>query len=79
VTKPLGEVTKTCAMNDVTLVCAWSAEEAARYLETFKSYEHKPADLIQEQVQHDYMSRLTGLSPPLLYCVAHGVHTPTRL
>ena len=59
-TKPLGEVTKTCAMNDCTLVCCWSAEEGARYLELFKSYEHKPADIIKEKVEHDFMSRLTG-------------------
>jgi DNA excision repair protein ERCC-1 len=35
--------------------------QVARYLEVFKSYENKPADLIQERVEHDYISRLTGI------------------
>jgi hypothetical protein len=35
---------------DFTLILAWSSEEAGRYLETFKSYENKSADLISEKV-----------------------------
>jgi DNA excision repair protein ERCC-1 len=31
-----------------SLVCAWSAAEAARYLETFKHYERAPHDLIMD-------------------------------
>ena len=44
--------------NGCTLVCAWSPEECARYLETFKSYESKPAHGIQEKVDQDHASRL---------------------
>lgn len=33
--------------------------EAARYLETFKIYENKPADSIMGKVEEDYESRLT--------------------
>jgi len=58
--KPLGEVTKAAVVNGCTLVCAWSVEECARYLETFKSYESKPAGNIQERMEHDYVSRLTS-------------------
>uniref|UniRef100_A0A8C5X424 ERCC1-like central domain-containing protein n=1 Tax=Malurus cyaneus samueli TaxID=2593467 RepID=A0A8C5X424_9PASS len=41
-----------------------SPEEAARYLETFKSYEQKPPDLLKERVEHDFLSRVSGLSSP---------------
>lgn len=58
--KPLGEVTKAAVVHECTLLCAWSVEEAARYLETLKSYETKSAGVIQERVEHDYMSRLTA-------------------
>ncbi|CAI5519311.1 unnamed protein product [Closterium sp. Naga37s-1] len=46
VTKPLHDITKTALLNDCTLLCAWSPNECARYLETFKSYENKPADCL---------------------------------
>ncbi|KAJ8772046.1 hypothetical protein K2173_027223 [Erythroxylum novogranatense] len=58
VVKPLLEVTKTALLHDCTLLCAWSLEECARYLETIKMYENKPADLIQGQMDTDYLSRL---------------------
>ena len=46
VPQPLEQVTKIAFLNDWSLICAWSHDEAARYLETFKMYENKPADLI---------------------------------
>ncbi len=58
--KALGEINKTAVQQACTLVCAWSPEEAARYLETFKLYEHKTAEGIQERTEHDYTSRLAG-------------------
>ncbi|CAM8925346.1 unnamed protein product [Rhodiola kirilowii] len=59
VVKPLLEVTRTALLHDCTLLCAWSLEECGRYLETIKVYENKPADLIQGQMDTDYISRLT--------------------
>lgn len=38
---------------------AW-AQEAARYIETYKQYESKPADAIQGRTEPDYLSRLTA-------------------
>ena len=35
-----------------------SQEEAGRYLETYKSFEYKPPDMIMEKVQDDYLSRV---------------------
>ena len=60
VSKPLGEVNVMCAKCGCSLVCAWSGEEVARYLETFKLYENKTAESIQERTEADYLSRLTG-------------------
>nr|KYP74356.1 DNA excision repair protein ERCC-1 [Cajanus cajan] len=59
VKKPLLEVTKTALLHDCTLLCGWSLEECGRYLETIKVYENKPADIIQGQMDTDYLSRLT--------------------
>jgi DNA excision repair protein ERCC-1 len=59
--KPLLEVTKTALLHDCTLLCAWSMTECARYLETIKVYENKPADLIQGQMDTDYLSRVWKL------------------
>ncbi|ORX91967.1 DNA repair protein rad10, partial [Basidiobolus meristosporus CBS 931.73] len=53
------ELTKACIVNELTLVLAWSQEEAGRYLETYKSFEHKPPDLIKEKVDNDYLSKAT--------------------
>ncbi|XP_028847665.1 DNA excision repair protein ERCC-1 [Denticeps clupeoides] len=55
----LRELARICIMADCTLILAWSPEEAGRYLETYKSYEKKPADLLKEQVEKDYLSKVT--------------------
>ncbi|KAH7441873.1 hypothetical protein KP509_03G060000 [Ceratopteris richardii] len=60
VIKPLHEVTKIALLHDCTLLCAWSLVECARYLETIKIFENKPADAIQERIDNDYVSRLTS-------------------
>lgn len=60
VTKPLGEVNKIAAMGDCALLCAWSPEEAARYVETLKAFEKKSPDAIKERRDSDYVSRLAG-------------------
>ena len=38
--EPLKELSKTSLVNNLTLILCWSAQEAGRYLELFKSYEH---------------------------------------
>lgn len=57
--KALKELAKICILADCTLILAWSPEEAGRYLETYKAYEQKPADLLKEKVDQDYLSRVT--------------------
>uniref|UniRef100_A0A9L0RRM3 DNA excision repair protein ERCC-1 n=2 Tax=Equus caballus TaxID=9796 RepID=A0A9L0RRM3_HORSE len=49
---------KMCILADCTLVLAWSPEEAGRYLETYKAYEQKPADLLMEKLEQDFVSRV---------------------
>ncbi|KAK5861253.1 hypothetical protein PBY51_022664 [Eleginops maclovinus] len=55
----LKELARICIMADCTLILAWSPEEAGRYLETYKSYEKKPADVLKEQVEKNYPSQVT--------------------
>lgn len=55
----LKELAKICILADCTLVLAWSAEEAGRYLETYKAYEQKPADLLMEKLEQNFLSRAT--------------------
>ena len=55
------ELTKVSIINNLTMIVAWSAEEAGSYIETYKSFEHKPPDLIKERINNDYMSQLTAV------------------
>ena len=44
-----------------TLICAASLPEAARYIETYKAYEHKPATAIRERVGDSYLDQASSL------------------
>ncbi|KAK0545846.1 ssDNA endonuclease and repair protein rad10 [Tilletia horrida] len=55
------ELTKVAIVNNLTIIVAWSAEEAGRYIETYKILEHKPVDVIKERISDDYMSQLTSV------------------
>ncbi|XP_072345318.1 DNA excision repair protein ERCC-1-like [Scyliorhinus torazame] len=55
----LKDLAKISLLADVTLILAWSSEEAGRYLETYKSYENKPSDMLKERVETDYLSKVT--------------------
>ncbi|KAJ7251518.1 restriction endonuclease type II-like protein [Mycena haematopus] len=63
---PIRELTKTCLINNITVLVAFSVEEAGHYLSTFKLFEHRPPDLIKERVDKDYdsilRSTLTSIS-----------------
>ncbi|KAF8554698.1 hypothetical protein OG21DRAFT_1508592 [Imleria badia] len=52
------ELTKVCLINNLTVIVAWSNDEAGQYIATFKQFEHKPPDLIKERVDKDYDSQL---------------------
>lgn len=55
------ELTLACFNMEFTVFVAWSNEEAARYIETFKLYEKKSADSIREPTpqESDTTARLT--------------------
>ncbi|KAF8590878.1 DNA repair protein rad10 [Ramaria rubella] len=55
---PIRELTKTCLINNITVIVAWNTDEAALYLSTFKQFEHKPPDMIKERIDKDYTAIL---------------------
>jgi DNA excision repair protein ERCC-1 len=55
------ELTKTSVVNNVTVLLSWSAREAGRYLELFKSYEHAAPTAIKGVQSDSYMDRLAGV------------------
>ncbi|RSH95075.1 ssDNA endonuclease and repair protein rad10 [Saitozyma podzolica] len=54
----LRELAKYAIINDYTMFVAWSNDEVAQYLATFKSYEHKSADTLKERVHQVYHDQL---------------------
>ncbi|KJZ74589.1 hypothetical protein HIM_05939 [Hirsutella minnesotensis 3608] len=54
----LRELSKTSLVNNVTLILCWSAAEAARYLELYKSYENANFAAIRGQQASSYADRL---------------------
>lgn len=46
----LASVARVALAERLTLLVAWSPREAARYIETFKAYEYRPATGIQERL-----------------------------
>lgn len=54
----LKELSKTSLINNVTVILCWSAAEAARYLELYKSYEHANHSAIREVRGTSYTERL---------------------
>lgn len=45
----LKELSKTSLINNVTIILSWSASEAGRWLELYKTYEHAPPTAIRAQ------------------------------
>ncbi|KDO31364.1 hypothetical protein SPRG_03981 [Saprolegnia parasitica CBS 223.65] len=57
----LKEINRDALACGFTLLLAWSWKEAARYIETLKSYENRPATLIKEKVENDYSAQLADV------------------
>jgi DNA excision repair protein ERCC-1 len=53
----LSDLAKIAILSDLSLVLAWSSEEAAHYLEMYKAFEHKPVDVLKEKLDSDLTSR----------------------
>lgn len=54
----LKELSKTSLVNNLTLVLCWSAQEAGRYLELYKSYEHASPASIRAHQATTYAEKL---------------------
>jgi len=54
----LKELSKTSLVNNVTVILCWSAAEAARYLELYKSYEHANASAIKGVESKGYAEKM---------------------
>src|SRR5699024_4804853 len=54
----LRELSKTSLVNNATIILCWSAAEAARYLELYKSYESANFAAIRGQQSSSYADRL---------------------
>ncbi|KAG6005838.1 hypothetical protein E4U43_000534 [Claviceps pusilla] len=54
----LRELSKTSLVNNVTIILCWSAAEAGRYLELYKSYENAGFAAIRGQQASSYADRL---------------------
>ncbi|KAK1922718.1 putative mating-type switching protein swi10 [Papiliotrema laurentii] len=50
----LREISKIAIINNYTTFVAWSNEEVAQYLTTFKAYEHKGDDSLKEPIHQSY-------------------------
>ncbi|KAH8592478.1 restriction endonuclease type II-like protein [Bisporella sp. PMI_857] len=54
----LKELSKTSMVNNVTVILCWSAAEAARYLELYKSYEHANSSAIKGTETRGYAEKM---------------------
>ena len=52
------ELTQIALRSDLTLILSYSNAEAAKYIETYKKYEHKPPDMIMEKSETDFNKRV---------------------
>ncbi|KAK5202670.1 ssDNA endonuclease and repair protein rad10 [Exophiala xenobiotica] len=55
----LKELSKTSMINNLTLILSWSSQEAGRYFELFKSYEHASPASIRAHQAETYQESLT--------------------
>ncbi|CAD1476783.1 unnamed protein product, partial [Heterotrigona itama] len=56
----LKHLTRICILADLTLILAWSAEDAGKIIETYKIYENKSPDAIMERSDTAPYQKLTN-------------------
>jgi DNA excision repair protein ERCC-1 len=56
--EPLRELSKTSLVNNVTVMLCWSAQEAGRYLELFKTFENAAPTSIRAQQASTYSEKM---------------------
>lgn len=55
----LRQLNKIAVLNNLTMMCCWSEEEAARYLETIKAFDGKDASLIQKKDSTNFIDQVS--------------------
>ena len=55
----LRELSKLAYDSNLSMILAFSTEDAAKYIETLKSYEHKSPDFIREKVDSNNFSKIS--------------------
>uniref|UniRef100_A0A0G4GSK9 ERCC1-like central domain-containing protein n=1 Tax=Chromera velia CCMP2878 TaxID=1169474 RepID=A0A0G4GSK9_9ALVE len=73
--KPLEEITRTCFSSNMTLLVAWSLEEAARILETLKAFENKGPDIIKGELHNDHAGRMADIITTVPSATKTDAHT----
>ncbi|KAL7306743.1 hypothetical protein TKK_0001112 [Trichogramma kaykai] len=56
----LKHLTRICILADLTLMLAWSAEDAGKIIETYKAYENKPPESIMERSESAPYTKLVN-------------------
>ncbi|EIM19109.1 DNA repair protein rad10 [Wallemia mellicola CBS 633.66] len=54
------EITKTCLINNITVVIAWSPQQAGHYLSLYLQLDNKPPDSLREKSSTDYHSMVAN-------------------
>ncbi|KAJ2744991.1 ssDNA endonuclease and repair protein rad10 [Coemansia sp. BCRC 34301] len=57
---PLREINRIAVIGEMTILLAWSLDEAGRYIESLKAFEHRQPDIIKERVEDTYTARLAN-------------------
>ena len=55
------QLNKIAVVHSLTLILAWSEEEAARYLETYKAFDGKDATMIQKREQTNFVDQVADV------------------
>ena len=56
----LMDLARLCLVHNYTLMLGWSNREVGRYIETYKAYEHKSSDALQQPGASDYLSQVVA-------------------
>jgi DNA excision repair protein ERCC-1 len=55
------QLNKIAVVHSLTLILAWTEEEAARYLETYKAFDGKDATMIQKKEQTNFVDQVADV------------------
>ena len=69
-----GSIPLSCQSYIISCFFGSSYEEAGRYLETYKSFENKPPDMLMERIDSDFFSRVSGGTQSLCIGETRSTH-----